>query len=440
MKKTTLLGVIYFSCFTSLLFAQKGKDGPLVVTSTVVVNEYTNLTADAFAGNTSITVANSSLNTHTRFSGALAAGDLVMIIQMQGASINGRLDPSDTISIPNDSSWGAITNYNNCGNNEIREVQSVPNGNTIVLSCPLANNYSDTGIVQVVRIPRLSSLTINGGGKLICDVWDSAVGGIVAIEVAGNTIINAGGSIDAGGLGFRGAELINMTYIENEVTFTSPICCTVGALKGEGIAGYKSGLYKYGGMYCRASAANGGGGGESVDAGGGGGANAGVLSKWYNGDGIPDTSNPNYIKAWKLEYTWLPYFSGSGGGRGGYSWSLDNLDPLTIFPGNPGWRDDLRRPVSALGGRPLDYSTGRLFLGGGGGAGHENNNDGGAGGPGGGMIYVISYGTVSGGGLIISNGEKGGIDSLSPGDGPGGAGAGGNYRHQFYREYFRCNH
>jgi gliding motility-associated-like protein len=426
MNRITLSVIFYLFLFPEMLFAQKGKNGQLTVSSGIIVNEYTTLSANAAAGSFTITVANSNLNLHGRFSSPLSAGDLLMIIQMQGASINGRPDSADpAVSIPNDSSWGAIVNYNNCGNYEFREVSSVPNDTTVILTCALANNYTDSGKVQVVRTPRYSSLTINDGGVITCDPWDSADGGIVAIEDSGNTIIDSGGSINANALGFRGGQLTNMGYTNNIVDFTSSTCCNVGALKGEGIAGYKSDYNKFGGMFCRGAAANAGGGGNSTNDGGGGGSNGGIPADWINGDGNPDISNPNYITAWNLEYTWFSTFVSSGGGRGGYTWSLTSSDPLTTPPGDAVWGDDSRRSVGGLGGRPLDYSTGKLFFGGGGGAGQENNSDGGAGGNGGGMIYLISYGTVSGNGLVISNGHNGGADSLYPGDGPGGAGGGG---------------
>src|SRR5580658_2333111 len=80
-------------------YAQPGVDGAKTISATgTVVNEYTSLTANATAGNTSLTVAGSSLNTHNRFTASLAQGDLVMVIQMQGAAIIG--------SPVNDSTWG----------------------------------------------------------------------------------------------------------------------------------------------------------------------------------------------------------------------------------------------------------------------------------------------------------------------------------------------
>lgn len=426
MKYTSSFCLLFCLLFQSAIYAQRGKSGPEVVSSTITVNEYTALTADAAIGNTSITVAGSALNSHGRFPGNLASGDLVMIIQMQGATINGTPDPLNThISTPNDSSWGAVLNYNNCGNNEIREVLSVPNGTTINLTCPLVNNYTAAGKVQIVRIPRYSSLTINTGGQIVPDFWDSVSGGIIAIEVLGNTVINNSGQINATASGFRGGILQNSNSIATGITYVASNQPNInGAFKGESIAGNGSDYNVFGGRVCMGAPANGGGGGDSWNAGGGGGANGGNVSGWINGFGIPDISNPNYITAWNLEYTWMSSFIGAGGGRGGYTWS-NTQDPLTDPPGDPSWGGDDRRSVGGRGGHPLDYTTGRLFFGGGGGAGSEDNNHAGPGGNGGGMIYLVSYGTISGNGIILANGHNGVSDSVAPGDGPGGAGAGG---------------
>ncbi len=349
-----------------------------------------------------------------------------MIIQIQGATINGKPNSSTpTIATPNDSTLGAILNYNNCGNNEIREVALVPNSTTITLSCPLTNNYSYKGKVEIVRIPRYSILTINSGGTVTCDPWDSTVGGIIAIEVQNNTIINSGGQINASNNGFRGGQLFNNGSIPKGITYFGSNQTINGAYKGESIAGYGNDYNQYGGSTCLGAPANGGGGGDSWNGGGGGGANAGVPSNWINGFGVPDISKAGYVTAWNLEYSWMSAFKGSGGGRGGYTWCSNSPNPLTTAPGNASWLGDDRRSVGGRGGRPLDYSTGKLFFGGGGGAGDEDDADGSAGGNGGGLIYIVSYGTISGTGNIISNGQSAIKDSLYFGDGAGGAGAGG---------------
>lgn len=421
--------VIVFGYMES--FSQRSKDGAkIVTTANNIVNEYTSLTANAAAGATSITVANSTLNANGRFPGPLAAGDLLMIIQVQGATILGQpwiFDPN--YGEPRDSTWGTIINYNNCGNWEFAEVYSVPNPTTINLDCPLRYNYTASGRVVVIRVPRYSSLTINNGGSITCDSWNGTIGGICAIEVEGNTIINAGGSINVTGRGFRSQLLENLSSF-GQGDFAS-IVADYGAEKGESIAGFAADYTPYGGRYQKGAPANGGGGGNGQNCGGGGGANGGNPALW-TGHGVPDVSLPGYIAAWNLQYPGFASQVSSGGGQGGYSFSNNNLNATIVGPNNPAWGGDSRNANGGLGGRPLDYSTGRLFMGGAGGSGDQNDNHGGTGGNAGGMIFLMNYGTVGGSGSIISNGNNGAntsgtppINSIAGDDGAGGGGAGG---------------
>ena len=79
---------------SSVSLAQRGIDGNKTVNAAgTIVNEYTTLTLDAAAGATTITVGASGLNANSRFGAGnnLAAGDLIMIIQMQGATMD--IDP-----------------------------------------------------------------------------------------------------------------------------------------------------------------------------------------------------------------------------------------------------------------------------------------------------------------------------------------------------------
>ncbi|HXB11092.1 MAG TPA: hypothetical protein VNZ45_03820, partial [Bacteroidia bacterium] len=274
MRKITVASLFVFFSFACL--AQRGKGGALTVSTSIVVNEYTTLTANAASGATSITVANSNLNANGRFAGNLSAGDLIMVIQMQGATITGGLNPFDKFwGVPNDSSWGKVTSYNNCGNYEFAEVLSVPNGTTINIECSLTNNYTAAAKVQVVRVPRYTTLTINAGGTIGCDAWDSAKGGITAIEVLGNTVINTGGAINVSSNGFRGGLLDNDSSGYGIVN-SAVMLMSYGKAKGEGIAGYNWSYDPYGGRYCNGAPANAGGGASAHNGGGGGGSNGGV--------------------------------------------------------------------------------------------------------------------------------------------------------------------
>lgn len=423
MKKYILLLFIGLNYFNS--FSQKGKSGAGNIAASTVVNIYTSLTADAFVGNNTINVASAA---------GYAIGDLIYIIQMQGASVNPYLVPFGNPNNPGPygPEFGKITNYNNAGNNEYAQVSSVA-GNVITIDCPLKNNYTASGKVQVLRVPRYTSLNITATGTITCPAWNGTTGGVIAIEVDGNTTIAAGGKIDASSLGFRGGAVIGKTtssvfgggsYGNNNVN--------EGGYKGESIAGdVTTYLANFNGPYCKGAVANGGGGGNGNNAGGGGGANAGDTSL-YTGTGNPDISVAGYVTAWNLELAGFAASSSSGGGRGGYSYSTANLNPRTTAPNLATWSGDNRRVSGGLGGRPLNYNTGKLYCGGGGGAGDENDAFGGGGGRGGGIINIISYGTVSGAGQISSDGQVG-FNTLTPApgiaisgrDGAGGGGGGG---------------
>ncbi|MFM9055432.1 MAG: T9SS type A sorting domain-containing protein [Bacteroidota bacterium] len=405
-------------CFlASNVLAQPGMHGNLTVTANnVIVNEFTHLIANAPAGSMSIAVANANLNSLSRFSGSLAPGELIMIIQMQGAT----LSTNDT----NAASWGAVTAYNNAGNYELREVAGISNGTTIQLATPLNRTYTANGRVQVVRVPRLFQLTLNAGASLSTDNWDGTKGGIVALEVTGNLTNN--GVITATGKGFRGGTIDSLSNNPSDTTYASRLRGK-GAEKGEGIGGNVMDYDLMGGRYGRGAPANGGGGGNSHNCGGGGGSNGDNGLVW-NGRGIPDTSGglPTYRwrLAWDLESLNFSSNLTSGGGRGGYSWSRDNENALLIGPNNSAWKGSNRRNLGGLGGRPLvSVPNQKIFMGGGGGAGDGNNNENSGGANGGGIICLVVSGNLTGNGMIETNGADA---PPAPGkDAPGGGGGGG---------------
>ncbi len=421
--------------------AQKGKDGTYTNSSNgEILNAYTNLTNDANAGATSLTVASNALNSGF-FSSNLQPGDLLFIVQHQGATLEGApfiiangpgTADDDTISTYMSSGLGSIQNYNNCGNYEFVEVISVTGGNTINLRCGLEFSYTASGKVQVIRVPRFTDLTINN--SVTAPAWNGTTGGMVVLEVENDLTLN--GSIDVDGLGFRGGTVDNVSSTgPSQYAATDP---NNGARKGEGVGGYNYDYNPYGGMYGQGAYGNAGGGATAHNAGGGGGANASTLA-WDNGLGIPD---PAYAAAWNLETgVAINYLisnmsaatNSGGGGRGGYSWGNINLNAIVDPPDNAAWGGDNRRIRGGLGGRPLNYAANKIFFGGGGGAGDMNDNQGGDGGSAGGIVFLRVYGNVAGTGSIDANGNDGqSSDSSSPPfggsagiDGAGGAGAGG---------------
>jgi gliding motility-associated-like protein len=421
----TLLIVIF--SLSNKSFAQKGKDGAeTVATAGAIFNRYTTLAQTAAVGTNTIAVGNIADLASTAIAGAannpyataiITSCDLLMIIKMQGVTIN----------TTNTTAYGTITNYNGVGDYEFVEVGSV-NGNTITLAngCSILKGYnvSTTERVQVIRVPRLSSLTVNAGASLTARLWGNVAGtgGVVVVENNGATVVN--GSITSAGQGFRGGQLDNNTNYggTNFVSTTDDL----GGEKGESIAGFQTDYDALGGRYGKGAPANGGGGGNDHNNGGGGGAN-GDNGVAYNGNGIPSLAVPGWAAAWNLEAAGFSTNTSSGGGRGGYSFASTNLNALTTAPGNAGWGGDNRRNEGGKGGRPLNTSGNtRLFLGGGGGAGDGNNNANQVGASGGGIVFLISDGNVSGSGSINSNGNAAANTVSGHNDAPGGGGGGGS--------------
>jgi gliding motility-associated-like protein len=409
-----LFSILFFSVlFTG--FSQRGKNGSVTITATnTIVNLYTPLTANASIGNQTLTVLSSA---------SYSVGDLVFIIQMQGALVNAGKDsilPDLNSSIPKNNTFGAITNYNNSGNNEYAQIYAVPNATTIVIDCGLKYNYNYLSKVQIIKVPRYFTLTISGAGSITCPAWNGSVGGIAVVETQSNCILNSTPSFSVTGKGFRGGAKSNVSgYGGTQFGF---LIQGEGSYKGESIAGDSTRYKVYKAVYCRGAMANGGGGGTIHNAGGGGGGNGGNILL-YDGFGNPT----GYAAAWNLESASFSTHTSSGGGRGGYSFSSSNQNPLTLGVASAAWGGDTRRNNGGFGGRPLDYSTGKLFLAGGGGSGDGGDNRAGVGGSGGGMVYILCYGNLSGTGTIEADGNKGLNTTITclGNDGAGGGGAGG---------------
>lgn len=399
---------------TMPLTAQTGKDGAgAIMTADSVVNAYSRVIANVAAGDTFVTVLSLSEFDNLEY------GDLVMLIQMQGASI----------STGSDKSWGAVSSLNSAGLYEFAYVKWVDQYRNQVYFCSgVANNYTATGKIQLIQVPQYTSVTISGVGSITAPSWNGITGGVVAVHATGTVTVN--GSITVEGKGFRGGVRDNTTSGAGAtlITTVASTSQTDGAEKGEGIAGFYEEYDAAGGRYSRGAPANGGGGGNGHNAGGGGGANAGSLSAW-NGYGVMN-SGLTGATAFALDpgYIWNgnAYTNSSGGGRGGYTYASANGNALTLSPGNSAWGGDYRDTVGGYGGRPIDgYSLDdRLFLGGGGGAGDGNNSASFDGSNGGGIVVIFAD-AITGTGSVNADGADA-FPTISGGnDAPGGGGAGG---------------
>ncbi|HVX91342.1 MAG TPA: hypothetical protein VHC20_07045 [Candidatus Paceibacterota bacterium] len=243
--------------------------------------------------NTSVVVRNSF---------GFAAGDKVLIIQMKGASID----------LTDHAGFGDITAYNNAGNYELATVDEV-NGFTLVLHNKLAREYDVSGLVQVIRVPQYTNVTVTG--TLTAKAWDGQTGGVLAFIASGTVTLNA--DIDVSGKGFRGEEHTRRcdNGMGSVVGFRYSISLDSANYKGEGVAQFDT-AYRSG----RGKLANGGGGGNSRASGGGGG-NGGAGGK----GGMQASYIANYDNGGQggnaLTYdtasAWRKIFLGGAGGNSG---------------------------------------------------------------------------------------------------------------------------
>jgi hypothetical protein len=212
-----------------------------------IVNSYSAVTAIQTNQN-SVIVQNAS---------AFSAGDRVLLIQMQGATI----DQSQT------SMFGTVTNYGNAGNYEFQDICAIQ-GNKITFTHSLVNTYS-LNALQLIRVPVYQSAVISGA-DITAQPWNGTTGGVVVIEA--ETLDLGTQNIDVSGLGFRGGDALmsgaNCLFVSDPSYFTPLTDPDALAKKGEGISDFVTG------KECgRGPQANGGGGGNNHNGGGSGGGN-----------------------------------------------------------------------------------------------------------------------------------------------------------------------
>ncbi len=404
-----------FSLNPFRVFSQPGKDGFLVVnTPNTIVNCYTAVVVNANSGSTTISTDNAC---------AFECGDLIMIYQAQGATVNTTNTPL----------YGQVTALNSAGLYEFNYVLSNAGG-VLTLQNPLTNTYSAQGKTQVIKVPQYTTLTVAPAGSIVAAPWQVAGafkrGGLVVIHATGTVTVN--GKIDASFAGFKAGAIDQNTspggnpqivdFVGNDDSRS--------AEKGESIAGDATNYDAFGGRYGKGAIANGGGGGNAHNCGGGGGSN-GNNNAVYNGQGIMCTACLGSA-AWNLDpFVIATGFlaNSSGGGRGGYSFAAANLNALLIGPDDNNWNGNRRNSNGGFGGYPLtNLSNSRVFLGGGGGAGDANNNANLRGGNGGGIVFIVAP-IVTGVGFLEANGENA-LNQIALGtgganDAPCGGGGGG---------------
>jgi hypothetical protein len=360
-----------------------GKDGVMTLTASSTPNTYYAATASASAGSKSISVATPTGNTAT----PIAKGDLLLIMQMQGATMN----------TTNSTAYGTVTAAT-AGTYEYAVADGPVTGGTLTLAKGLQNAYSynvpasttNPGTpfqqFQVIRIPQYSALTVSGTVTGLA--WNGSTGGVLALEVAGATTFNTGASLNMDGKGFRGGPGKAYATATDGYGSTTTYVAKLGlqnpyAAKGEGIVGIPAGL---GATTSYENYANGSYAlGRAGTAGGG---------------GLVNPNDATYSGSWT---------GGGGGANGGNGSNSQNATNVT----------------TSIGGAATPIpSTTQLYLGSGGGAGitqSATGTTGVSGGNGGGIIFLRTA-TTSGSGTVSANGNSALTVTNSSG---GGGGAGG---------------
>lgn len=336
----------------------------------------------------------------------IQSGDILLIIQMQGAEINSANSKRYGDGVSGNPSSGYLDNTElMAGNMEyIVATNSVPlTGGTLNLLSGLGHNYKNadygtTGVYryQIIRVNTYYNLKLNS--TITAPNWNGRTGGVIALNIMQTLDLN-GQTITAAGAGFRGGagrQLGGSSGGDNSDRRTLSSKNFNGS-KGEGIAGTPRFLNNQGsfldlgssiegypnGSYASGAPGNAGGGGT---------------------DGNPSNNDQN---------------SGGGGGGNGGSGGK----------GGNSWSSDLE--TGGDGGSAFEQRSGsRLVLGGGGGAGTTNNGTGtgsagfsSSGAAGGGIIILIAT-QISGQGTINVNGTS--ANSSVSNDSNGGGGAGGS--------------
>ena len=368
-----------------------GVDGTITVSSNTNINTDTLISGRSCADGgdavnynvSSVTDSDTVVLSSTPSSGCLAAGDEVMVINLQGTT----------------------SNYGNVGNYEFLTIDSV-SGSTVNFTTSKTKYYgngtdsNDTNIgtgssnqrVMLQRVPNYTDVTVNSSRNFYPSAWNGTKGGVLAFRANGTVTVT--GTIHANGKGYRGGN--GGTHGSGGEAF----CANPGGGNASGGSGSCGGGADYNGQ----GSSTGGAGGAGANnptcqtvGGHGGGGGYGTAGKrggsWGAQNGGNNTSGNGE--------TWTQTWAGGGGGGGTYgSASLADL-----FFGSAGGGGGAGRPSSQVG------------------CGVETGGDGG---DGGGIVFIGSD-TLTVTGAITSTG-LGGPAGGGSFYGSGGSGAGGSIK------------
>ena len=422
MTRNTAAILLIALCSYGKSIAQCGTDPSTATTLSVaaantIINSYFPGTGSPAIGATSVTMG--TINAAGAAT-ALAAGDLVMIMQMQGVDINSTNSDIYGDGVAGAPGSGQLSTNLVAGVWEYANVASVA-GSTITLSAGIVNAYftrvftTSTSIqsYQVIRIPRYYTINIPATFSITCAPWNGSSGGVVALDASNTMTIN--GSVLANARGFRGgggfrwaatgtgntsAPPATVALNNADYRWNSPVTTTgntTGGAKGEGIAGTPLYTLTTGSITTTVGTIEGyigGSMGRGAPGNAGGGSTDGlVISNSENSGG---GGGSNY----------------GAGGNGGNSWN-SNL------------------AVGGNGGAAFtSASIRRMLMGGGGGAGSANDATvaqqyQASGATGGGIILIRAANFAGTGILNADGGDAVGVTATGMTDAGGGGGGGG---------------
>ena len=253
--KTLLLFICFYSAQAQVC-GTPGADGPVAISNSI--NTYYPVAGDISlnAGAQSILLASvptTDAAGNSFGSIPIAAGDLILIIQMQDATINysngKRYGGNNNSGFDGDGATG-FTNPGNTGVFEyVIATNNVPlsGGNLtfkgIGSGGGVANNFYNNAATtsqgkrtfQIVRVPQYSNLTLTS--NITTPPFNGSAGGVIAFNVSG-TFNFAGFTIDGSARGFRGGYSPRAdSNANNATTYVGNTSNTAISGKGEGMAG-----------------------------------------------------------------------------------------------------------------------------------------------------------------------------------------------------------
>jgi uncharacterized repeat protein (TIGR01451 family) len=197
---------------------------------TGVINTYYPGTASTAAGATTITLGAATGGpggTPT----AIATGNLLLVIQMQDASIS----TLDTVAYGNNSTGQGFTALNNAGNYEfVTAASAVPvTGGTLTLTgsgaggglvfgydATAATGTKGQATYQVILVPQYTTATLATTG-LTAEAWNGSTGGVLALDTSDTLTLN-GATVVMDGMGFRGGAGLQMSGVPATPPPTAP--------------------------------------------------------------------------------------------------------------------------------------------------------------------------------------------------------------------------